>query len=277
MKKSILVVLTLTLTLGLLTGCGAKETSTTAENINNKNTKTIIVGASPNPHSEILNFAKEKLKDKGINVEVKEFTDYVIPNKALNDKELDCNYFQHEPYLIDFNEKNNTKLISVGKIHGEPLGAYSNKIKSLENIKDKAVIAIPNDSSNGSRALKLLEKQNLIKLKDNTAAIQTEKDITENNKNLEIKFVEAVQLPRLLDEVDIAIINGNYALASNLDTNSVIFSEDINDIDKYVNIIATRDDNKDDENIKALVEFLKSDETKKFINEKYGKAILPAK
>lgn len=277
MKKSILVVLTLTLTLGLLTGCGAKETSTTAENINNKNTKTIIVGASPNPHSEILNFAKEKLKDKGINVEVKEFTDYVIPNKALNDKELDCNYFQHEPYLIDFNEKNNTKLISVGKIHGEPLGAYSNKIKSLENIKDKAVIAIPNDSSNGSRALKLLEKQNLIKLKDNTAAIQTEKDITENNKNLEIKLVEAAQLPRLLDEVDIAIINGNYALASNLDTNSVIFSEDINDIDKYVNIIATRDDNKDDENIKALVEFLKSDETKKFINEKYGKAILPAK
>lgn len=277
MKKSILAVLTLTLTLGLLTGCGAKETSTTGENINNKDTKTIIVGASPNPHSEILNFAKEKLKDKGINVEVKEFTDYVIPNKALNDKELDCNYFQHEPYLIDFNEKNNTKLISVGKIHGEPLGAYSNKIKSLENIKDKAVIAIPNDSSNGSRALKLLEKQNLIKLKDNTAAIQTEKDITENNKNLEIKFVEAVQLPRLLDEVDIAIINGNYALASNLDTNSVIFSEDINDIDKYVNIIATRDDNKDDENIKALVEFLKSDETKKFINEKYGKAILPAK
>lgn len=277
MKKSILAVLTLTLTLGLLTGCGAKETSTTGENINNKDTKTIIVGASPNPHSEILNFAKEKLKDKGINVEVKEFTDYVIPNKALNDKELDCNYFQHEPYLIDFNEKNNTKLISVGKIHGEPLGAYSNKIKSLENIKDKAVIAIPNDSSNGSRALKLLEKQNLIKLKDNTAAIQTEKDITENNKNLEIKFVEAAQLPRLLDEVDIAIINGNYALASNLDTNSVIFSEDINDIDKYVNIIATRDDNKDDENIKALVEFLKSDETKKFINEKYGKAILPAK
>lgn len=277
MKKSILAVLTLTLTLGLLTGCGAKETSTTAENINNKDTKTIIVGASPNPHSEILNFAKEKLKDKGINVEVKEFTDYVIPNKALNDKELDCNYFQHEPYLIDFNEKNNTKLISVGKIHGEPLGAYSNKIKSLENIKDKAVIAIPNDSSNGSRALKLLEKQNLIKLKDNTAAIQTEKDITENNKNLEIKFVEAAQLPRLLDEVDIAIINGNYALASNLDTNSVIFSEDINDIDKYVNIIATRDDNKDDENIKALVKFLKSDETKKFINEKYGKAILPAK
>ncbi|GAA0125414.1 MetQ/NlpA family ABC transporter substrate-binding protein [Clostridium sp. ATCC 25772] len=277
MKKSYFTIILLTLSLIIFTACspnsGSKDSS---KETNNSNEKTIVIGASPVPHTEILEFAKTKLKDKGINLEIKTFTDYVVPNKALDSGELDANFFQHKPYLDDFNKNNGTDLISIGEIHGEPLSAYSKKITNLNDLKEGSTIAIPNDGSNGTRALKLLEKEKLITLKDSNKTIQTEKDIKDNLKNFKIKSIEASQLPRILEDVDIAIINGNYALDAGLDTKSTLFSEDISDINEYVNIIATTSENKNNEALKELVDFLKSDEMKHFIEDKYGNAILPA-
>lgn len=272
MKKSYFKFISIAMISILLLGCAS-----TSDNSKGKsNSKTLIIGASPSPHGEILNFAKENLKSKGIDIQVKIFTDYVIPNKSLVSGELDANYFQHVPYMDDFNKKNNTNIVSIGGIHAEPLAAYSNKIKKIDELKSGDIIAIPNDNSNGTRALKLLEKNNLITLKNSNSDIQTEKDIDKNPKNIKIKTVEAAQLPRLLDEVSLTIINGNYALASNLDTSNVLFLEEISDIEKHVNIIATREDNKNNETLKELVNFLKSDKTKNFIKDKYGKAVIPS-
>ncbi|AWZ47925.1 methionine ABC transporter substrate-binding protein [Clostridiaceae bacterium 14S0207] len=269
MKKIVALISTLLLTITLV-GCGTNNES-------QNSSKSLIVGASPAPHAEILKFAKDKLHNQGIELQIKEFTDYVVPNKALNEKELDANYFQHIPYLNNFNKKNGTSLVPVAKVHAEPLSAYSQKIKSITELKHSSTIAIPNDNSNGTRALKLLEKQGLIKLKDKNTENITEKDISENPKQIKIKATEAAQLPRLLDEVDIAIINGNYALEAKLDTKNVLFLENIKDIEKHVNILATRENNKHDKKITSLIKVLNSDECRKFIENKYGKAVLPAK
>ncbi|MEF9935024.1 MAG: MetQ/NlpA family ABC transporter substrate-binding protein [Clostridium sp.] len=274
MKLKRLVTLTLAavLTASLLTGCGAKEDAKPEAD-----TKKIVVGATPVPHAEVLKFAKEKLKEKGIELEIKEFTDYVIPNKSVAEGQLDANYFQHVPYLTKFNTENGTKLVPIGDIHAEPLAAYSNKIKAATEIKDGATIAIPNDPSNGTRALKLLQKQGLIELKDPNGENQTEKDIVKNPKNLKIKLLDAAQLPRILDEVDAAIINGNYALEAKLDTKAALFVEDVADIQKHVNVVVSREDNKDNPALKELVNVLKSEDAKKFLQEKYGTAVIPAK
>ncbi len=262
------------LTVGLLVGCSGDKASETS---GKQDTKKITVGATAAPHAEFLNgFAKEKLAEKGITLEVKEFSDYTTLNIALADKQLDANYFQHKPFLDDFNEKNNKNLVSIGNIHAEPLAAYSKTIKSVSEIKDGATIAIPGDNSNGTRALKLLQKQGLIELKDKDAANQTEKDIVKNPKNLKVKAVEAASLPRVLDEVDLAIINGNYALEAKLDTNSTLFAEEVADIEKHVNIVAAREDNKDDASLKELVNVLTSDDAKAWLKNKYGSAVVPA-
>lgn len=276
-KKLLSLGLVSLLAVGLLAGCSSKDEGKEASSGKN-DSKKITVAASAIPHADILNgFAKEKLKEKGIELDVKIFTDYPIQNKAVNEKQVDANYFQHAPYLKEFNEGNKTSLVSIGEIHAEPLAAYSNNFKSTAEIKEGSTIAIPNDLSNGTRALKLLQKQGLIELKDNNSAGLTEKDITTNTKNLKIKAVAAEQLPNVLKDVDVAIINGNYALGAKLDVKTIIFAEDASTVKEYVNIIVTREDNKDNASLKELVNVLKSDDAKKWLNDKYGAAIIPAK
>jgi len=265
LRKFTATILCVSLLLTGVTGCSKKEAN---------NTKKIVVGATPVPHAEILNYIKPKLKEKGIELEVKEFTDYVTPNTALNDKQIDANFFQHVPYLDEFNKEKGLNLVSVAKVHVEPMGAYSEKIKSKDEIKDGAVVAIPNDATNEGRALLLLQKQGLIKLKDNSLT-QTPKDIVENPKNLQFKELEAAQLPRVLKDVDFAIINTNYALEAKL--NPVKDSLFIEDKDSpYANVLVTRQDNKDNELIKELINVLQSEDVKKFIEEKYQGAVVPA-
>ncbi|WP_300276603.1 MetQ/NlpA family ABC transporter substrate-binding protein [Peptacetobacter sp.] len=246
-------------------GCGGKTAS---------DDKKIIVGASSNPHAVILNEAVKPLLEKdGYKLEVQEFSDYVLPNTALDDGSLDANYFQHIPYLKENVKEKGYKLTYTAKVHIEPMGVYSKKIKSLDDLKDGAKIAIPNDPTNGSRALELLAKNNVIKLKDKE--LVTKLDITENPKNIEIIDMNAEQLPTALEDVDCAVINANYALEADLKPTKdaiVIESSD----SPYANILACREDNKDSEKIKALTKALNSKETKKYIEEKYDGAIIPA-
>lgn len=260
---SILLILTLS-----FTGCSSKSTSS------EQKTTKLVVGATPVPHAEILNVVKPILKEKGIELEIKEFTDYVTPNTALNDKQLDANFFQHVPYMEDFASKKGIKLIAATKVHVEPMGAYSTKIKSKDEIKDGAIVAIPNDATNEGRALLLLQKQGLIKLKDETNLTQTPKDITYNPKNLNFKELEAAQLPRVLSDVDFAIINTNYALEGKLNPKDTLFIEDKDS--PYANVLTVRPDNQNSPAILELIKALNSEEVKKFINEKYNGAIVPA-
>lgn len=273
MKKNILVLLSLLLVLSLaLTGCGQKATESAPEGTD---VVTLKVGATPVPHSELLNLIKPKLEEQGIKLEILEFTDYVTPNMALNDKEIDANFFQHAPYMETFAKERGIGLVSAGKIHVEPLGLYSKKIKSLDALKDGSVITIPNDPTNGGRALILLENKGIIKLKDNTNLEATEKDIAENPKNLVFKPIEAAQLPRTLEDVDASVINTNFALEGNLnpDTDAILMEGSES---PYANIVTVRPEDANNENIKKLVEALQSEEVKQFLEEKYKGAIVPA-
>lgn len=266
------------LTTVLVTGCGTKNTankSTSDTQSTEDKTTKLVVGATPSPHAEILNLVKDDLKAKGIELEVKEFNDYVTPNVALNDKQLDANFFQHVPYMEDFAKQKNMELVAVGKVHVEPMGAYSKKVKSKDEIKDGATVAIPNDATNEGRALLLLQEEGLIKLKDAEGLTQTPKDIVENPKNLKFKELEAPQLPRVLQDVDLAVINTNFALKGNLDPlKDTIFSEGKDS--PYANVITARPDNQDDPAIKELVKALNSDKVKKYLEDTYKGAIVPA-
>ncbi|MGB0989842.1 methionine ABC transporter substrate-binding protein [Arcobacter sp. F155] len=235
--------------------------------------KVIKVGATPVPHSEILEVVKPLLKAKGYELEIVEFTDYVTPNIAVDEGQLDANFFQHTPYLVEFNKSKNTKLVKTVNVHLEPMGLYSNKIKSLDELADGATIAVPNDPTNGSRALDVLVKEGLLKFKD--VQFKTAIDIIENPKNLKIKELDAPQLPRVLDEVDAAIINTNYALAADLNPTKdalVIESKD----SPYANILVVREGNENKDYIKALDEVLTSKEVKEFIATKYKGSIVEA-
>ncbi|MGF7400246.1 MetQ/NlpA family ABC transporter substrate-binding protein [Thermoanaerobacterium thermosaccharolyticum] len=276
--KKIILLITLILTLSFaLVGCtkaNTNETSSNAGNNSDKMTK-IVVGATPNPHAEILNVVKPILAKEGVDLEIKEFTDYVTPNTALNDKQIDANFFQHVPYLEDFEKKNNMKLVPLVKVHVEPMGAYSKKIKSKDEIKDGATVAVPNDATNEGRALLLLQKQGLIKLKDPNGLTQTPRDIVDNPKHLKIVELEAPQLPRTLQDVDLAIINTNFALEANLNPlKDAIFMEDKDS--PYANVLVVRPDNQNDPAIQKLAKALNSEEVKKFIEDKYKGAIVPA-
>lgn len=278
MKRFTGILLTLVLALGLLAGCG--EQKETVEGQSTETTgeaaKTIKVGASPAPHAEILNKAAEVLKEEGYELEVVEYADYVQPNVALENGDLDANYFQHLPYLEQFNEENETNLVSAGAIHYEPFGIYAGKTDSLDKLADGAKVAVPNDATNEARALLLLEAQGLIKLKEGADLTATKNDIEENKLNLDIVEIEAAQLPRSVGDVDIAIINGNYAIEAGLSVADALAIEDAESLaaTTYGNVVAVRSGDENNEAIQALVNALKSDEVKSFIEEQYKGAVV---
>jgi D-methionine transport system substrate-binding protein len=235
----------------------------------------LSVAATPVPHAEILEFVKPKLAEQGVELDVKVFTDYIQPNIQVDQKRMDANFFQHQPYLDEFNDGRGTNLVTVTGVHVEPFGAYSSKVDSLDELKDGAVVAIPNDPTNGGRALLLLQKAGLITLKDDSKITATPRDIAENPKNLDFKELEAATLPRILNQVDLALINTNYALEAGLNP-----SEDALVIEgsesPYVNILVARPDNKDSEAMQKLAAALKSEAVRDFIMEKYEGAVVPA-
>ncbi|MHC6223243.1 MetQ/NlpA family ABC transporter substrate-binding protein [Pseudomonas sp. X10] len=239
------------------------------------NAETLTVAATPVPHAEILNFVKPQLAKEGVELKVKEFTDYIQPNVQVAEKRLDANFFQHQPYLDEFNKAKGTDLVSVAGVHLEPLGAYSSKLKTLDELSSGATVVIPNDATNGGRALLLLDKAGVIKLKDNSNILSTVKDITENGKGLKFRELEAATIPRVLTQVDLALINTNYALEAKLNPEKDALVIEGSD-SPYVNILVARPDNKDSDAMKKLADALHSPEVKQFINEKYQGAVLPA-
>ncbi|WRH92540.1 MetQ/NlpA family ABC transporter substrate-binding protein [Pseudomonas fluorescens] len=237
--------------------------------------ETLTVAATPVPHAEILEFVKPALAKEGVDLKVKVFTDYIQPNVQVAEKRLDANFFQHQPYLNEFNKAKGTNLVAVTGVHLEPLGAYSSKLKDLKDLPSGANVVIPNDATNGGRALLLLAKAGVITLKDPTNILSTVKDIATNPKDLKIRELEAATIPRVLTQVDLALINTNYALEAKLDPSKDALVIEGND-SPYVNILVSRADNKDSDAMKKLAAALHSPEVKKFITEKYKGAVLPA-
>jgi D-methionine transport system substrate-binding protein len=236
---------------------------------------TLTIAATPVPHAEILKEIKPLLAKQGVNLDIKVFTDYVQPNMQVAQKQIDVNFFQTEPYLDAFNKERGTDLVKVVGVHIEPFGAYSRKFKSIDQLPDGANVVIPNDPSNNSRALLLLAKHGLITLKNPNDRLATLKDVATNPKNLKFRELEAAMLPRVLDEVDLALINTNYALAAGL--NPVKDALLIEDKDSpYVNFLVSRPDNKDDPRVRKLAAALTSPEVKAFIEKNYAGAVLPA-
>ena len=282
LKKALALALTGAVLVGAFAGCGAKKDSG-----DKKETKKIVIGASPSPHADILKVAKKELKKEGYELEIKEYSDYVQPNTALESGDLDANYFQHIPYLENFNKEKGTHLVNAGKkthlvsagtIHYEPFGIFPGKTKTLKALKNGATVAVPNDTTNEARALLLLQDQGLIKLKDGAGLTATKKDIVENKKDLAIKEIEAAQIPRSLKDVDIAVVNGNYALEAGLKVNKdALATEDADSIGAktYGNVVAVKKGNEKTDATKALIKALKSDTVKKYINDKYDGAVVP--
>ncbi|UDL04829.1 MetQ/NlpA family ABC transporter substrate-binding protein [Marinobacter sp. CA1] len=235
----------------------------------------LSVAATAVPHAEILEFVKPQLMEQGVDLDVKVFTDYVQPNIQVDQERMDANFFQHQPYLTEFNDGRGTSLVSVVGVHVEPFGAYSSKIESLDELTEGATIAIPNDPTNGGRALLLLQQAGVITLEDSSKITATPRDIADNPKDLEFYELEAATLPRVLDQVDVAMINTNYALEAGLNP-----SEDALIIEgaesPYVNILVSREDNKDSEAMQKLADALTSEAVKGFIEEKYEGAVVPA-
>ena len=272
LKKALALALTGAVLVGAFAGCGAKKDSG-----DKKETKKIVIGASPSPHADILKVAKKELKKEGYELEIKEYSDYVQPNTALESGDLDANYFQHKPYLDDFNKQKKTHLVSAGTIHYEPFGIFPGKTKTLKALKNGATVAVPNDTTNEARALLLLQDQGLIKLKDGAGLTATKKDIVENKKDLAIKEIEAAQIPRSLKDVDIAVVNGNYALEAGLKVNKdALATEDADSIGAktYGNVVAVKKGNEKTDATKALIKALKSDTVKKYIIDKYDGAVV---
>lgn len=260
------------LTLGL-SACGSGQDS------GSDASAPLKVAATPTPQGEILSYIKANLAKKaGLELEVQEFTDYVTPNTAVQQGEVDANYFQHQPYLDDFNKKNGTDIVAVpgATVHLEPLGVYSQGAKKLTDLKKGATIALPNDTTNEARALKLLEANGVIKLKSGADYSATPKDIASNPKNLQFKELEAAQLPRSLGDVDAAVINGNYALEADLSpAKNAIAAESPKD-NPYGNFLAVKKGNEDDPRVQKLAKLLTSPEVKKFIEDKYDGAVVAA-
>ena len=265
------------------TAAASSAAETTAETTTEETTASsgelqkIVVGASPAPHAEILKAANDVLKEKGYELEIKEYVDYIQPNLALESGDLDANYFQHLPYLESFNKENGTNLVSAGAIHYEPFGIYAGKTTSLDELQDGATIAVPNDTTNEARALLLLEAQGLIKLKEDAGLTATKNDIVENPKNLQLYEVEAAQLPRVIGDVDVAVINGNYAIEAGYKVSDALAVEASDSLaaTTYGNVVAVRAGEENDPAIQALIEALTSDEVKAFIESTYDGAVVP--
>ncbi|SFG25998.1 MetQ/NlpA family ABC transporter substrate-binding protein [Oribacterium sp. WCC10] len=315
MKKNLAVTLAALLAAASLAGCGssssataateaakteaAAETTAAAEETKAEETKAadekketadgditpleepvdIKIGATPSPHAEILEAAKDALKAAGINIEVVVYNDYVQPNLAVDQGELQANYFQHQPYLDDFNAENNTHVTSVGVVHYEPFGIYAGKSNDLANIDDGAQIAVPNDTTNEARALQLLQAQGVITLKDGVGLTATKQDIVENPHKVEILEVEAAQIPRSIESVDFACMNGNYAIDAGFKPSDALAQEDASSeaAQTYANIVAVSEADADSEWAKKLVEVLQSQEITDYINNTYEGGVIPIK
>ncbi len=289
MKKNLIKVLSGIIAIALLAGCGGGGTASTtaAPTTGSTSTETaaatealatINVGATPSPHAEILEAAVPLMAEKGYELKITEFTDYVQPNLTLETGDIDANYFQHLPYLEDFNAEKGTHLVSVAAVHYEPMGLFPGKTKTLAELADGAQIAVPADTTNEARALLLLEANGLIKVKEDAGLTATKIDIVENPKNLNIVEIEAAQLARSLEDVDMAVINGNYAIQAglNAETDTLVKEEkDSLAATTFANIIAVKEGNENNNAVKALVECLTSEEIKTFINENYGGAVVP--
>lgn len=289
MKKLLALTLALVLCLGLA-ACGggtSTDTDTNADTSSDADTNgdatangetiTLTVGATPNPHAEILAQVKDDLAAEGIDLVVKEYSDYVVPNTAVEEGDLDANYFQHTPYMEKFNEENGTHLISVGKIHYEPMGIYPGLTKTLEELPDGATIAVPNDATNEARALQLLAAQGLIELKEDAGLNATPNDITSNPKNLQFKELEAAMLPQTASEVDLSVINSNFAMEGGMNpATDSLASEDADSeaAQTFANIIAVKEGHENDPAIQALVKALQSDKVKEYIEKTYSGAVV---
>ncbi|MFJ4093082.1 MetQ/NlpA family ABC transporter substrate-binding protein [Kitasatospora sp. NPDC089913] len=255
-----------------LAACGSNGDSASSD----PNAPLTVV-ASPTPHGQILKYVKDNLADKaGLKLNVKEVTDYVTPNTAVQDGSADANYFQHVPYLEDFNKKRGTDIVSVEAVHLEPLGVYSKKVKAIADLPDGATIGLPNDATNEGRALKLLADNKLITLKDGAGTAATPADVTGNPKNFKWKELEAAQLPRSIADVDAAVINGNYALDSGLKpaTDAIVLEKA--EGNPYANILAVKKGKENDPRVKKLAELLHSAEVKKFIDDTFQGSVVPA-
>lgn len=272
MKKTVWALAGLLALGALVAGCSGEK----KEAAQSSDKKVVLkVGATPVPHAEILNEIKPLLAKDGIDLQIIEFTDYVKPNLSLNDKEIDANFFQHEPYLKKFAADRKLDLVNLVAVHIEPMGVYSKKLKDIKSVPDGAKVAIPNDPTNGGRALNILAKAGLIKLKDGVGISTTVGDIVENPKNLKITEAEAAMLPRTLDDVDLAVINSNFAMEAKLNpTKDALFIEPKDS--PYANIVAVRKGDENRKEIQALKKALTSPEVKKFIEEKYKGAVIPA-
>ncbi|MEW9668650.1 MetQ/NlpA family ABC transporter substrate-binding protein [Ammoniphilus sp. 3BR4] len=281
MKKWYQLLTASILAIGILGGCASQEPANDKANnegaAGEKTEKVVLnVGASSVPHAEILNAAKPLLEEKGIELNIKEFNDYILPNKVLEEKELDANYFQHLPYLQSFNEEHKTHLASAFAVHFEPLGLYPGKQKSLDNIAKGSIIAVPNDPTNEARALHLLQAKGLITLPEGADLTITPKDIVENPNELVIKELDAAFIARSLGDVDYAVINGNYALEAGLKATDALALEDKESLaaETFANIVAVREGDETKEPILALKDALNSPEVKKFIEEKYQGSVI---
>lgn len=276
MKKFVTVALVAALSVGLLAGCGGNDKKDADANAEDK---VITVAASPSPHAQILTEAVAGvLEQDGYTLEVKEFTDYVQPNNVVENGEIDANYFQHQPYLDDFNAENNTHLVSVVAVHYEPFGIYSKQHASLDELAEGAVISVPNDTTNEARALQLLQAQGIITLKEDAGLNATKADIVDNPYNVDIQEIEAAALPPTLDSADFAVINGNYAIPAGLNVaNDALACEDAASeaAQTFANVIAVKEGAENSEKIQALVKAITSDEVRDYINTTFEGAVVP--
>ena len=288
MKKLVSLLLSGALAVGLLAGCGGNTGSSGTADTPAANTEspaastetgslegtTLKVGATPAPHAEILEVVKDILAEQGITLEIVQYNDYVQPNNAVEDGSLDANYFQHITYMNDFNTEYGTHLVSAAEVHYEPMGLYAGKTASLDELADGAQIGVPNDATNEARALLVLQQEGLITLAEDAGITATINDIVDNPKNLEIVEMEAAQLPLRLADLDMAVINGNYAIDAGLKVSDALAIESSDS--PYVNVLVVKEGNEDNEAVQALVEALHSDAIRDFITEEFDGAVVPA-
>jgi D-methionine transport system substrate-binding protein len=275
LKKTLALVACLVLLIAAVSGCSKNDSKNDANKTATPAATKIVVGATAKPHAEILEVVKPLLAKENVNLEIKVFTDYVQLNPALKDGRIDANFFQHIPYLDDYNAKNKADLVWTVKVHNEPMGIYSKKIKSLDQLANGAKVGIPNDATNGGRALMVLAQANLIKLKDGVGVTATDKDIVANPKNIKLMPMDAAMLPRTLEDADLCVINSNYALEAKLNpVKDAIFSEAKDS--PFANILVVRPADKNKDAIVKLGKALQSPEVKKFLEEKYAGSCVPS-